>query len=122
MSNQGFDMQLCRSCVTRFLGAACSAWLFTYGHKVMHHHISHLCAQNVQELRAENARCIARARTRAPEWIDEAGYDLIVVPRGATVRNDGERYRVFTKSDYRKLVTATAAAAPAVQGVPVLHA
>ena len=81
-----------------------------------------LPSQFLQELRAENARCIARARTRAPEWIDGAGYDLIVVPPGATVRNDGQKYRVFTKSDYRKLVTATPAAAPAAQGVPVMHA
>ena len=37
---------------------------------------------HMQELRAENARCIARARGRAPDYIDEAGYDLIVVPPG----------------------------------------
>lgn len=79
---------------------------------------------HMQELRAENARCIARARGRAPDYIDEAGYDLIVVPPGATVRNDGQKYRVFTKSDYRKLVggTAAAAAAPAAKGVSAMHA
>jgi hypothetical protein len=41
--------------------------------------------------------------------VDEAGYDLITVPHGATVAHDGRKYRVFTKSDYRKLVLASAA-------------
>ena len=64
---------------------------------------------DVQELRAENARRIAAARSRAPELIDEAGYDLITIPQGATTSHDGRKYRVFTKSDYRKLVLSQAA-------------
>ena len=57
-----------------------------------------------QELRHANARSIAAARSRAPEWIDEAGYDLITIPQGATKGHDGAKHRVFTKSDYRKLI------------------
>ncbi len=59
----------------------------------------------MQELRHENARKIAEARSRAPEWIDAGGYDMVMVPEGATIGHDGQKMRVFTKSDYRKLLT-----------------
>lgn len=58
-----------------------------------------------QELRRENARKIAEARAKAPELIDAGGYDVVVVPEGATVKQDGSKMRVFTKSDYRKLLS-----------------
>ena len=58
-----------------------------------------------QELRRENARKIAEARAKAPELIDASGYDVVVVPEGATVKQDGSKMRVFTKSDYRKLLS-----------------
>lgn len=61
----------------------------------------------LQELRRENAEKIARARAKAPEWIDAGGYDMVVVPQGATVKQDGDKMRVFTKSDYRKLLSVT---------------
>lgn len=59
----------------------------------------------VQELRHENARKIAEARNKAPEWIDAGGYDMVTVPEGATVGHDGKKMRVFTKGDYRKLLS-----------------
>ncbi len=59
----------------------------------------------LQELRRENAKKIAEARAKAPEWIDAGGYDMVVVPEGATVKQDGTKMRVFTKSDYRKLLS-----------------
>ncbi len=59
----------------------------------------------VQDLRKENARKIAEARAQAPEWIDPGGYDMVVLPEGATVKQDGSKMRVFTKSDYRKLLS-----------------
>ena len=31
---------------------------------------------------------------------------MVVVPEGATVDQDGTKMRVFTKSDYRKLLSA----------------
>lgn len=71
---------------------------------------SHLLTHAIgaQDLRRANAEKIAEARARAPEWIDEAGYDVVTVPGGSTTRLDGSKMRVFTKSDYRKLLQDTA--------------
>jgi hypothetical protein len=59
----------------------------------------------LQELRKENAKKIAEARKKAADWIDGSGYDMVIVPAGATVGNDGQKMRVFTKSDYRRLLS-----------------
>ena len=47
-------------------------------------------------------------RAKAPEWIDEGGYDVVTVPEGSTTKLDGKRMRIFTKSDYRKLLSNSA--------------
>ena len=38
---------------------------------------------------------------RSKDWINEQGYDLIVIPRGASLCHDGQKFRVFTKPEYR---------------------
>ena len=35
------------------------------------------------------------------DWINDQGYDLIVIPRGASLAHDGQKFRVFTKPEYR---------------------
>lgn len=60
----------------------------------------------MQDLRCENARKIAEARSKAPEWIDSGGYDMVIVPEGATVKQGSSKMRVFTKSNFRKLLSA----------------
>ena len=65
-------------------------------------------AIGAQDLRRANAEKIAEARAKAPEWIDEAGYDVVTVPEGSSTRLDGSKMRVFTKRDYRKLLQDTA--------------
>ena len=62
---------------------------------------------SVQDLRRKNAESIAEVRSRGQEWIDEGGYDVVTVPEGSTTKLDGGRMRVFTKSDYRKLLKDT---------------
>eukprot|EP00931_Biecheleriopsis_adriatica_P039684 TRINITY_DN22686_c0_g1_i2.p1 TRINITY_DN22686_c0_g1~~TRINITY_DN22686_c0_g1_i2.p1 ORF type:complete len:718 (+),score=109.97 TRINITY_DN22686_c0_g1_i2:43-2196(+) len=44
---------------------------------------------------------IREQRKRSREWINDQGYDLITLPLGATVAHDGQRFRVFTKPEYR---------------------
>lgn len=63
---------------------------------------------SVQDLRRKNAESIAEVRSRGQDWIDEGGYDVVTVPEGSTTRLDGGRMRIFTKSDYRKLLKDTA--------------
>ena len=97
------DLRVCSRGLARSFHAQCCQHL--HAHAAEPTYSGRLCvACWVQELRAENARRIAAARSKAPELIDEAGYDLITVPQGATVKHDGSKFRVFTKSDYRKLV------------------
>ena len=71
-------------------------------------HLAQMTHASAQDLRRKNAECIAEARSRAREWIDEGGYDVVTVPEGSTTRLDGGRMRIFTKSDYRKLLKDTA--------------
>lgn len=66
--------------------------------------LSHAFHGYLQDLRRRNAEHIAEARAQAPEWIDKGGYDVITVPEGSTTSLDGKKMRVFTKSDYRKLL------------------
>eukprot|EP00927_Polykrikos_kofoidii_P061037 TRINITY_DN55929_c0_g1_i1.p1 TRINITY_DN55929_c0_g1~~TRINITY_DN55929_c0_g1_i1.p1 ORF type:complete len:776 (-),score=112.48 TRINITY_DN55929_c0_g1_i1:168-2495(-) len=44
---------------------------------------------------------IRAQRSRSLNWNDSGGYDLIALPRGSTVGHDGQRFRVFTKREYR---------------------
>ena len=67
-----------------------------------------MCSVNAQELRRANAESIAAVRAKSPEWIDEGGYDVVTVPEGSTTKLDGKQMRVFTKSDYRKLLSNVA--------------
>ena len=53
-----------------------------------------------------NTDAIAAARAAAPGRVDAAGYDLIMVPAGATTRHDGTAMRVFTKPEYRRAAGA----------------
>jgi len=41
-----------------------------------------------------------RKRT-AEDWSNNQGYDLILLPRGSTVAHDGQKFRVFTKPEFR---------------------
>ncbi len=63
---------------------------------------------SVQDLRRKNAESIAEVRSRGQDWIDEGGYDVVTVPEGSTTKLDGAKMRIFTKSDYRKLLRDTA--------------
>eukprot|EP00933_Yihiella_yeosuensis_P068404 TRINITY_DN7398_c1_g1_i1.p1 TRINITY_DN7398_c1_g1~~TRINITY_DN7398_c1_g1_i1.p1 ORF type:complete len:738 (+),score=145.53 TRINITY_DN7398_c1_g1_i1:114-2327(+) len=45
---------------------------------------------------------IRENKKRARDWSNEHGYDLIVLPRGSTVSHDGQKYRVFTKPEFRR--------------------
>jgi len=45
--------------------------------------------------------CIRAARAASLEWNDGGGYDLIMLPRGSTLRHDGQRFRIFTKREFR---------------------
>ena len=60
---------------------------------------------SAQDLRRKNKESIAEVRSRAQEWIDEGGYDVVTVPEGSTTKLDGGRIRVFTKRDYRKMLS-----------------
>jgi len=44
---------------------------------------------------------IRQQRKRSVEWSNDQGYDLIVLPRGATLAHDGQKFRVFTVPQYR---------------------
>lgn len=49
----------------------------------------------------KSAEAIREQRKRSRDWINDQGYDLIVIPRGASVAHDGQKFRVFTKPEYR---------------------
>lgn len=57
--------------------------------------------EDLRELRDANKRAICAARGLVPERCDAGGYDLLLVPQGATAAHDGQLLRVFTKPDYR---------------------
>jgi len=48
-----------------------------------------------------SAEAIREQRKRSAEWINDQGYDLIQLPRGSSVAHDGQKFRVFTKPEYR---------------------
>lgn len=54
-----------------------------------------------------SAEAIREQRKRSSGWINDQGYDLIVIPRGASVAHDGQKFRVFTKPEYRNPRTSS---------------
>lgn len=48
-----------------------------------------------------SADAIREQRKRSLAWNDAGGYDLILIPKGSTVGNDGQKFRIFTKKDWR---------------------
>ena len=62
-----------------------------------------LDARPLEALRAANTAAICAARAAGGRVArDREGYDLVTVPRGATLAHDGARVRVFTKPEYRR--------------------
>jgi len=48
-----------------------------------------------------SAEAIREQRKRSRDWINDQGYDMIVIPKGASMEHDGQKFRVFTKPEYR---------------------
>mmetsp|Transcript_10996 Transcript_10996/g.25117 ORF Transcript_10996/g.25117 Transcript_10996/m.25117 type:complete len:773 (+) Transcript_10996:196-2514(+) len=48
-----------------------------------------------------SSTAIRQQRARNLTWNDAGGYDLILIPRGSTKGNDGQKFRIFTKKDWR---------------------
>lgn len=60
--------------------------------------------QLVEDLEAaaiHSATAIRDQRARRRDRNDDRGYDVIVLPKGSTVADDGRRVPLFTKKDYR---------------------
>nr|USW07797.1 CPD photolyase [Crypthecodinium cohnii] len=57
--------------------------------------------QDVQAAVKNSFRVIRRQRAEHLDWNDNHGYDLIRLPRGSTVSHDGQKWKVFTRKEYR---------------------
>mmetsp|Transcript_15886 Transcript_15886/g.29027 ORF Transcript_15886/g.29027 Transcript_15886/m.29027 type:complete len:737 (-) Transcript_15886:52-2262(-) len=61
-------------------------------------------ARIITDIRAASqvsTSAIREQRARNLAWNDAGGYDLIVLPRGSTTAHDGQKFRIFTKKDWR---------------------
>ncbi|KAI8468759.1 MAG: hypothetical protein J3K34DRAFT_459699 [Monoraphidium minutum] len=84
--------------------AAPEAALAVAGVKLGSSYPARVVGGDPRELRAANVRAIREARRRGgAEWSDARGYDLVVAPKGSTLKHDGTKVVVFTKPELRAL-------------------
>eukprot|EP00438_Fugacium_kawagutii_P020530 Skav212707 [mRNA] locus=scaffold1930:449677:463766:- [translate_table: standard] len=72
--------------------AEMGTWQGTYPHRIL---------VDLSGAAWTSAEAIREQRKRSRDWINDQGYDLIVIPRGASMAHDGQKFRVFTKPEYR---------------------
>lgn len=69
--------------------------------------------EDLKEAARASGDAIRAVRSRSLQWNDQNGYDVIVLPHGATKAHDGKPMRVYTVKQYRLNANGEPAEGPA---------